>query len=545
MKKSKLFLISAAMTVNLNVFAQSSFLFVAGKLNTGGNYGYSTIQNLSDHSYLVSGTTNNYGSGENDIILIKVDSAGNYLWAKSIGGAADEGGGFIKNSKDGGYFLAGSTKTWGSSGTSDIMLMKFDASNNVQWTQVAGASAYEISINSLDIASDSSLYVGGADVSTGNYFGYISRFTASGTHLWSRVLAPDTTSPVPHSDYYQNYAATSDSGVIAVGWSWSYRMTGAGNRQCIVVKFNSSGNIDWAKIIGIGSSGLGGFDANCITPVSGGGYIVSGDIGVNGVILVKIDATGNLLWAKQTNEGGASSRIIQTSDGGFLIAGKSAYWHPNNKLTRTQWKFDGSGNILWTMSDISIADGHPNPFEWDYQPIETDDGYVTAGFSHRHTDAYAETQLSLQKFKYDGTTCEESSVIATVSNITDILVNDITTRVQTYLQTPAVITSNPSVIPTFITPDYWTECSVLSINNHVINDSKANIYINSNTLYISANTAINQTLITDMSGKQLMKTVGKGQSDIQINIESLHSGIYIATIITEKGKIIRNKFLRL
>lgn len=70
----------------------------------------SAIISSQDGGYLIGGsttTTAEKGNGGTDIILIKTDLLGEVIWNKLIGGSGDESISAIRQTKDGGYILAG------------------------------------------------------------------------------------------------------------------------------------------------------------------------------------------------------------------------------------------------------------------------------------------------------------------------------------------------------------------------------------------------------------------------------------------------------
>jgi len=435
--------------------SDKKFLFLAGKLNTGGNYGYDVAKIRSNCRILATGSTNNWGSGSSDILVVNIDSNGTFQWAKTIGGASAEGGGYIDTTSDGGYAIAGTTASWGT-GTQDVLLVKFNSSDNVVWSSVVGTASLDESAVGLSIASDGNFYIAAQRFST--YEGFITKLDPSGTHLWSKKLGSNTTSS-PTNDYFQDIKATLDGGCIVTGWSWSYRLTGAASRQCIVEKFSSAGTLEWAKIIGTNADGLGGCDGYGICQNSAGEYVIV----ANGTtpLLIKLSSTGNLLWTKSyaPTGFGASQHILNSADGGYFTSGVSTGWHPNSKTSRTYWKFDGAGNVQWTVTDNNIADGHPNPWDGTANAFEVPDGFLTVASSHRHTDAYAETNLCVEKVKSNGASCL-MALVSDASSGGTVLVTDITATVLTYLQTVAPAMTFPSITPVSQpTIDNWTDCS--------------------------------------------------------------------------------------
>ena len=76
-------------------------------------------------NYVIIGTTKNYGAGGLDFWVIKTDGDGDVLWNKTYGGTGYEMGRSIIETEDGKYFLCvGSTDSYGT-GKNDVWLVKF------------------------------------------------------------------------------------------------------------------------------------------------------------------------------------------------------------------------------------------------------------------------------------------------------------------------------------------------------------------------------------------------------------------------------------
>lgn len=105
----------------------------------GGNNdeeGNAVVQ-TSDGGFVASGYTKSYGSGGNDVYLIKVDANGNQLWDRVFGGTSDEEAYSMVATNDGGFLIAGATSSFGA-GSRDIWLIKTDGLGNQQWTKTIG-----------------------------------------------------------------------------------------------------------------------------------------------------------------------------------------------------------------------------------------------------------------------------------------------------------------------------------------------------------------------------------------------------------------------
>jgi len=82
-----------------------------------------SVQQTSDGGFIIAGRTESFGSGDSDIYLVKTNSLGERLWEKIIGYKGDDWANAVQQTKDGGYIVAGGTKSLGS-GDSDVYLIK-------------------------------------------------------------------------------------------------------------------------------------------------------------------------------------------------------------------------------------------------------------------------------------------------------------------------------------------------------------------------------------------------------------------------------------
>ncbi len=106
----------------------------------GGNasdYGYS-VRQTSDGGYIIAGYTQSFGAGGTDVYIIKTDSSGNLDWTKSYGGSSADYGYSVRQTTDGGYIVAGYTESFGVAG--DVYLIRIDANGDLIWSKVFGGS---------------------------------------------------------------------------------------------------------------------------------------------------------------------------------------------------------------------------------------------------------------------------------------------------------------------------------------------------------------------------------------------------------------------
>ena len=104
------------------------------------------IEQTKDGGYIVAGTTSSFGEGSYDLWILKLDQNGTVVWDKTYGGKDEEGEYFrhipIKQTSDGGFIVAGSTKSFGA-GDDDFWVLKLNAEGSIEWQKTYGTSSEE------------------------------------------------------------------------------------------------------------------------------------------------------------------------------------------------------------------------------------------------------------------------------------------------------------------------------------------------------------------------------------------------------------------
>jgi hypothetical protein len=272
-------------------------------------------------------------------------------------------------------------------GDGDFWVVKLSDGGSLLWQKTFGGSGYD-SANSVRQTSDGGYVIAGcSDSDDGDGDVLVVKLSEAGSILWqnrSGGRGPDGAESVRQ---------TSDGGYIIAGYTNSGDDDVTGNRRkydFLVVKLSEGGSLQWNKSFG----GKGGDFADSIQQTSDGGYIiagrsdsndgdVTGNHGRNDFWVVKISEGGSLQWQKTFGGSGndEAESIWQTSDGGYIVAGSSE--SNDGDVTGTHgdgdyWavKLTDGGSIQWQKT---FGGGDVDVAKSVRQT--SDGGYVIAGYS--------------------------------------------------------------------------------------------------------------------------------------------------------------------
>ncbi|MEH0156857.1 hypothetical protein V6R21_22200 [Limibacter armeniacum] len=291
---------------------------------------------------------------------------------KELGGGKFDEGKKVIQTQDGGYLVAG--RSVGSTGQTDVSLWKLSTSGDLQWDYKFGESEteevgdlIELEDGSIIVMGSSDSYGGGVDMKDM----WLLKVSASGQQQWVQSYGTDTT-----IDEGNAVVVADDGGFVLLGRSFDITKENP-KSNVMIVKTDDKGMIQWEKKYGgdQNDEGVGILKTE-------GGYVLASNTesyskGKWDVMLMGIDLEGNKVWEKSFGGGDTdkANDIIQTADGGFLVAGYS-YTFAEASLDAWVIRTDAQGEQQWHKSfgGLSTDEAHA--------VIKTsDDQYVLAGYT--------------------------------------------------------------------------------------------------------------------------------------------------------------------
>ncbi len=105
----------------------------------GSNWdrGHSMIQS-EDNCAIIAGSIEANTEDNGDVLLMKVDDTGDEVWTMKYGGSADDVGYSVAKTSDGGYIIAGSTKSFGNQWAEDVYIIKTNGQGEEEWSENFG-----------------------------------------------------------------------------------------------------------------------------------------------------------------------------------------------------------------------------------------------------------------------------------------------------------------------------------------------------------------------------------------------------------------------
>jgi len=318
-------------------------------------YGYSITTDAGRNVYTIgnfsgtvdfdpgAGTVNLISIGVIDIYIQKLDTAGNLLWAKQIGGTSSDEGYSITIDADGNVYTTGcfkdtididpgvGTSYLTSVGFQDIFIQKLDSAGNFLWAKQIGGTSNDMGFSIITDAGGNvyttGCFKGTVDfdpgtgtanlTSVGHCDIFIQKLDSVGNFLWAKQMGGTSI------DYGCSIATDAGGNVYTTGCFWLTvdfdpgvgitNLTSAGLDDIFIQKLDSAGNLLWVIQMGETSYDQGrsittdddgnifttGYFNGTVDFDPGAGTVNLTSAGGRDIFIQKLDSVGSFLWAKQ------------------------------------------------------------------------------------------------------------------------------------------------------------------------------------------------------------------------------------------------------
>ncbi len=262
---------------------------------------------------------------------------------KTFGGSNYDFGHAIACTSDGGYVITGLTGSFGDS-LGDNFVVKLDSTGTQEWFKITGSNKLEGG-NAIIPMSDYGYYVINhtEGYGAGECDGWTYRADNKGNIMWANTYGGI------YDDVARDGIQNSEGNLVVAGLSEMFDSLG----DAYIANYDkATGNAIWIHTYG----GKGREQAQRILQTSDGGYIVAGnsDVDSNGpedIWVFKTDALGKQLWSKKIGGPGYEEAygLCIAPDGGYIIAGFSTSYGSNTE-DALMLKLDEDGNLLWSKN---------------------------------------------------------------------------------------------------------------------------------------------------------------------------------------------------
>ncbi len=313
------------------------------------DFAYSVVETATGNfvivgkSYSQDGDVSDTSAGV-DIWLAHISSTGTLIEEKSLGGSGEDIGHQIINTDDGGFVIAGSTRSLdgdlsSNNGKKDVLIMKLDENMNVQWAKNYGGSNNDVAHAVKQIDNEGYILAGvttSNDFDVSSYNGeddiWVIKLDSLGELIWEKNYGGTD------DDVAYDIEANTEGHFYVVGSTRSNDLdvtdTLGGDAVYWMIKIDENGNLLWDKTY----MNYGFDEAKCIEKINDNEFVISGDgaginyggnnflgYGGNDFWLIGVDGSGEILWYQ--NYGGSNTDIINdmiiTQDHSVVMVGYS------------------------------------------------------------------------------------------------------------------------------------------------------------------------------------------------------------------------------
>jgi subtilisin-like proprotein convertase family protein len=302
----------------------------------GGEYSVqgSSICQANDGGFLIAGSIKLVSGAKADAWVLRINADGDSLWSGSFGGTSADQAYCIRPTSDNGFIVTGFNSVPAAGLGDQVLLIKLDSLGNYDWNETYG-DQYQNHGYWVEETSDGGYIIAGRTYRsyTGNSDWLVIKTSSEGDSLWSYIYGlenDDVAFRVMENTADDNYLVVGNLTVVVGMADKDYYYFPFGV-DCL----DRDGNLLWQEIYGLYKP-HNAYDASLTHDgnLMVGGTSFDPDWTHSDIFLYEIDAgNGDSLWmdtfGDYVNEN--ASTFLQTSDFGYIISGKAGN-PPANRL---------------------------------------------------------------------------------------------------------------------------------------------------------------------------------------------------------------------
>lgn len=167
-----------------------------------------SIQQTADGGFIVAGGTNSTGGqvsgnqGGQDFWVVKLNSIGNIVWQKCLGGSNTDYARCVRVNQDGSFIVLGTTysnngNVTGNNGSGDIWAVKLNATGDLLWQKCYGGSGQDFGFSIQQINNDDYILVGSVRSNNGDIS---NPYSINSPDIWVAQVTPNPLQTINFTD---------------------------------------------------------------------------------------------------------------------------------------------------------------------------------------------------------------------------------------------------------------------------------------------------------------------------------------------------------
>jgi hypothetical protein len=186
------------------------------------------VVETEDHNFIIAGSSDSgdvdlsNNNGSYDFWVLKIASNGTLLWERSLGGSEIDEGRAITTTNDGQFLIVGDTRSQdinvsNNNGAADVWIIKMNTDGNLIWEKTIGGTSFDVA-RSVSKTQDNGFVISGSSRSLdagftnqGQNDALLLKIDSEGNLVWKQTIGGT------EIDFFYDAVQLNDATIIAVG----------------------------------------------------------------------------------------------------------------------------------------------------------------------------------------------------------------------------------------------------------------------------------------------------------------------------------------